>query len=83
MSIKSRLARALFGKSSVPKEKRKIFEQAEKDIKKQEIRPRTAQAISQAEVAGVSKELKEMSDPRRRQKEIAKAARKKLAALGM
>jgi hypothetical protein len=69
--------------SSVSKEKQAIFSQADKDIQKETLYPRTKQAISQAETSGVSETLKSMSDPERRKREIAKATRKKLAALGM
>ena len=67
--------------SSVPKNKRTILEGAAKKIEKEIIMPRTAQAISQAEAAGVSENLKAMSDPEKRRKAIAQEARRKLALL--
>jgi hypothetical protein len=76
MSLKSKLAKALYGKSSVPAKKRKIFEQAEKDIQ-------YMQGAETAATKDVKRQTGAESDIDKAIRARARKARKDLANLRM
>lgn len=76
MSLKSKIAKALYGKSSVNPEKRKIFEQADKDIQ-------ALQALKTDRTKQVEAESGVESDITKAVRERARRTRRDLAKLRM